>query len=152
MGHSAWRPETRPRGHRNLGRARTLRAHAQGQDESACLLGSQPQIEQVGAPALETVRDGLAAEGLTATVTRDEDGLSLTAMADGEPRFHYRLSPRERPRPVITALDAPERRRATEWRLSAHSDGVSRPRDLTGFTRQQVVADVLAHLQLWRTG
>ena len=110
------------------------------------------QIEQVGAPALETVREGLAAEGMTATVIRDEVGLSLTAAAGGGPEFHYRLSPRERPRPVVTALDAPERRRATEWRLSAHSDGVSRPRDLTGFTRQQVVADVLAHLQHWRTG
>ncbi|WP_426050672.1 BCCT family transporter [Brevundimonas sp. SL161] len=110
------------------------------------------QIDQIGAPALETVREGLAAEGLTATVTRDAGGLSLTAATGGAPAFHYRLCPRERPRPVVTSRDAPERRRATEWRLSAHSDGVTRPRDLTGFTAQQIVADVLAHLQSWRTG
>ncbi len=52
----------------------------------------------------------------------------------------------------MTALDAPERRRAMEWRLSAHSDGVARSRDVTGFTRDQIVADVLDHLHRWRTG
>ena len=50
----------------------------------------------------------------------------------------------------MTALDAPERRRAMEWRLVARSDDVTRARDVTGFTREQLVADVLEHLRRWR--
>ena len=110
------------------------------------------QIERNGLPALETVREGLAAEGLGAEVTRDDAGLSLTAPVAGGRDFHYRLTARERPRPAMTALDAPERRRAMEWRLSAQSDDVTRPRDVTGFTRDQLVADVLEHLHRWRAG
>ena len=110
------------------------------------------QIERNGLPALETVREGLAAEGLTAEVGRDDAGLWLTAPVVGGRDFHYRLTARERPRPAMTALDAPERRRAMEWRLSARSDDVTRPRDVTGFTRDQLVADVLEHLHRWRAG
>jgi choline/glycine/proline betaine transport protein len=112
----------------------------------------QRQIERNGLPALETVREGLAAEGLAAEVARDEDGVSLTAPVAGGRDFHYRLIARERPRPAMTALEAPERRRAMEWRLSARSDDVTRPRDVTGFTRDQLVADVLEHLHRWRAG
>jgi choline/glycine/proline betaine transport protein len=110
------------------------------------------QMEQTGVPALETVREGLAAEGLAATITRDAAGLSLTAAAEGGAGFHYRLDAQERPRPALTALEAPEGRRAMEWRLAARSNGVERARDLTGFTREQIVADVLDHLHRWRTG
>ncbi|MFB2351770.1 hypothetical protein, partial [Priestia megaterium] len=59
---------------------------------------------------------------------------------------------RDRPRPAMTALDASERRRAMEWRLSASSDDVRRARDVTGFTHDQIVADVLEHLHRWRLG
>lgn len=83
---------------------------------------------------------------------RDADGVSLTAPVVGGRDFHYRLTARERPRPALTALDAPERKRAMEWRLSARSDDGPRPRDVTGFTREQIVADVLEHLHRWRTG
>lgn len=38
-----------------------------------------------------------------------------------------------------------------EWRLSASSDDVARPRDITGFTQEQLVADVLGHLERWRS-
>jgi choline/glycine/proline betaine transport protein len=39
-----------------------------------------------------------------------------------------------------------------EWRLSASSDDVRRARDVTGFTHDQIVADVLDHLHRWRLG
>lgn len=111
------------------------------------------QLARIGLPALETVREALSAEGLEAAVTRDETGLSLTAStAATGPAFTYRLSARERPRPAMTALDAPERRRTMEWRLSARSDDVTGPRDVTGFTRDQIVTDVLDHLHRWRLG
>ena len=108
------------------------------------------QIDSAGGPALETMCQALAAEGLTANVARDATGLVLTASDAGRHPFHYRLVARERPRPAMTALDAPERRRAMEWRLSARSDDGSQPRDVTGFTRDQIVEDVLEHLQRWR--
>jgi choline/glycine/proline betaine transport protein len=110
------------------------------------------QLDQAGAPALETVRAALSAEGLEAEVAREATGLVLTATGQNGPTFHYRLAARERPRPAMTALDAPEKRRAMEWRLSAYSDAAGRARDLTGFTREQIVADVLEHLRLWRMG
>lgn len=94
----------------------------------------------------------VAAEGLDADSARDQARLSLTATPSGCQRFDNLLNAGERPRPAMTALDAPERRRAMEWRLSAHSDGVARSRDVTGFTRDQIVADVLDHLHRWRTG
>ena len=37
-----------------------------------------------------------------------------------------------------------------EWRMTAQTGDGTRPRDLTGFTRAQIVADVLEHLQRWR--
>lgn len=40
--------------------------------------------------------------------------------------------------------------RQNEWRMvTASSDG-KRARDITGFTREQIVSDVLEHLQRWR--
>ena len=110
------------------------------------------QIDRNALPALESVRDGLLAEGLAAEVSRDDDGVSLTVdVAEGR-AFHYRLVAVRRARPVLSALDAPEARRPMEWRLAARSDDVGRPRDVTGFTRDQIVADVLEHLQRWRRG
>lgn len=112
----------------------------------------QRQLDRVAAPALESVREGLAAEGLTTEVLRQEDEVALTASAGQGRAFHYRLIARDRPRPAMTALDASERRRAMEWRLTARSDEVPRPRDVTGFTHDQIVADVLEHLHRWRVG
>lgn len=109
------------------------------------------QIDQVGAPALETVRQGLAAEGLEAEVSREATGLSLLATSGVGTAFHYHLEARERPRPALTALEAPERHRAKEWRMTARSDDVARVRDVTGFTQTQIVNDVLDHLHRWRT-
>ncbi len=110
------------------------------------------QIERSGLPALETVRQGLILEGFKADVGRDEGGLSLTASAADGRAFHYRLTPRGRPRPGLTALETQESHRTMEWRLSARSDDVARPRDVTGFTHDQLVGDVLDHLQRWRLG
>ena len=113
----------------------------------------QRQIDRTGLPALEGVREGLEAEGLIASTTREDDSLALVAsVGEGGRVFHYRLIAHQRARPALTALDAPERRRPMEWRLMARSDDVARPRDVTGFTHEQIVDDVLHHLQAWRTG
>lgn len=107
------------------------------------------QIEQHGVPALEAVRQALESEGLTAAVERDADGAALSAPTAGEP-FAYRLTAAARPLPAYSPLDAPETRRSQEWRLLARVGHVDRARDVTGFTTEQLIADVLERLDQWR--
>ncbi|MFN3513598.1 MAG: BCCT family transporter [Phenylobacterium sp.] len=109
------------------------------------------QIERTGVPALESVRQALADQGMAAELTREDAGLRLLAQAADGRAFRYRLLARERPRPALTALDAPERRRTMEWRLSAGLEESGRPRDVTGFTRDQLIADVMDRLHVWRS-
>ena len=109
------------------------------------------QIARHGAPALEEVRAAVAAEGLeNSEVQSDDNGVWLRVEHANGRDFLYRLGARSRPLPALTALEAPEGRRALEWRLSAVTGDGMRPRDVTGFTRAQIVADVLEHLQRWR--
>ena len=110
------------------------------------------QIARAATPALERVRAELEQEGFVAEVLPTGSGLSLSAAAPNEPPFRYNLSARERARPPLTAREAPERRRTMEWRLSAHSDDAARTRDVTGFTTEQIIEDVLEHLGRWRHG
>lgn len=109
------------------------------------------QLERNAAPALVEVRDALIAEGLeNSRVEMDEGAVWLvTEHANGRD-FLYRVGMRSRPRPALTALEAPEGRRALEWRMVAQTGDGARPRDVTGFTRAQLVADVLEQLGLWR--
>jgi len=51
-----------------------------------------------------------------------------------------------RPLPAYTFLDAPEGRRSQEWRLIFRIGEGGRSRDVTGFTRSQLVGDVLGEL------
>ena len=88
-----------------------------------------------------------------AEVGRDEAAAWLT-VRHGERVFIYRLGARSRPRPVVSQRDAPVGRRLLDWRLTAQTGDGSRPYDVTGFTQNQIVADVLEKLQElgWRIG
>ncbi|MND86319.1 High-affinity choline transport protein [compost metagenome] len=109
------------------------------------------QIERQAVPALVEVRDALSNEGVDhSRVEADENGVWLVVEHANGRDFLYRIGARSRPLPALTALEAPEGRRALEWRMTAQTGDGSRPRDLTGFTRTQIVADVLDHLQRWR--
>ncbi|WP_292035155.1 MULTISPECIES: BCCT family transporter [unclassified Brevundimonas] len=109
------------------------------------------QIERQGAPALVEVRDALVEGGLeNSRVEMDENGVWLVVEHANGRDFLYRIGARSRPLPALTALEAPEARRALEWRMMAQTGDGTRARDLTGFTRAQIVADVLDHLQRWR--
>ncbi|PZN96608.1 MAG: transporter [Alphaproteobacteria bacterium] len=109
------------------------------------------QMQRHGVPALTEVREALVAEGLDQSrVEADEQAVWLVVPHAEGRDFLYRLGARSRPLPAITPLDAPEGRRAIEWRMTAQTGEGTRPRDVTGFTRQQIVADVLDHLQAWR--
>jgi len=108
------------------------------------------QIEQHGAPALESVRRALEAQGVAGIqVARDADGMVLSAPTGAFP-FAYRLAATARPLPAFTVLEAPEPRRTQEWRLLARVGPSERGRDVTGFTTDQLIADVLERLDQWR--
>jgi choline/glycine/proline betaine transport protein len=97
------------------------------------------------------VRDALVEGGLeNSRVEMDENGVWLVVEHANSRDFLYRIGARSRPLPALTALEAPEGRRALEWRMTAQTGDGTRARDLTGFTRAQIVADVLDHLQRWR--
>lgn len=109
------------------------------------------QIERQAAPALVEVRDALSNEGLDhSRVEMDENGIWLVVEHANGRDFLYRIGARSRPLPALSALEAPEGRRALEWRMTAQTGDGTRPRDLTGFSQAQIVADVLEHLQRWR--
>jgi choline/glycine/proline betaine transport protein len=108
------------------------------------------QLTRHGLPALEEVCNALSAEGVdTAEVIGETFGAALKVRHAAGRDFDYRLAATSRPLPAFSALDAPEGRRAQEWRLTAQA-GSSRRRDVTGFTREQIVSDILAQLELWR--
>ncbi|MDZ7282057.1 BCCT family transporter [Sphingomonas sanguinis] len=109
------------------------------------------QLKAQGEPALQSVLEALEAEGWTASrLDSEEDKVELTITArDGRP-FVYRLSPRSRPLPAYTALEAPERRRSLAWMLAAQTNGETGFRDLTGFSTGQIAHDMLTQLERWR--
>jgi len=107
------------------------------------------EIDRHGVPALETVRAALEAEEPDAEIGTDEAAAWLT-LRHGERTFVYRIGARSRPRPTMTARETSLGRRLLEWRLMAQTGDGARPHDITGFTHDQIVADVLEQLQRWR--
>ena len=107
------------------------------------------EIDRHGLPALETVRAALEAEEPDAEIGTDEAAAWLT-LRHGERTFVYRIGARSRPRPTMTARETSQGRRLLEWRLMAQTGDGARPHDITGFTHDQIVADVLEQLQRWR--
>jgi choline/glycine/proline betaine transport protein len=110
------------------------------------------QLARHGLPALENVRAALAAEGLEdVEVTTGQNEGVLQVKASGTRNFVYRLGSVARPLPAFSALEATEARRAMEWRLTSQV-GSGRRRDITGFTQDQIVSDLLSQLEKWRGG
>jgi choline/glycine/proline betaine transport protein len=110
------------------------------------------QIERHGLPAMEAVAAALTVEGMeTAEVVRGADGAELVVHHPGWSDFRWSLMATSRALPAFSALNAPEGRRASEWRLTGRGqDG--RRHDLTGFTRAQIEAEILDALARWRRG
>lgn len=109
------------------------------------------QIASNGVPALNSVRDALLEEGWAECRVEASEGMAtLTVVFASDRQFIYRLYARSHPLPAFTALDAPESRRSLTWTLAAQTEGDPRARDLTDFTRDQIVHDVLGQLECWR--
>ena len=112
---------------------------------------AEARLAGQGMAALASVRDALADEGVASTIGTEPDGIFLHA-AGPTANFVYRLRAIARPLPAFSPLEAPEGRRAFEWRLRASADHLC-PKsayDVTDFTEQQLVGDVLEKLALWR--
>ena len=108
------------------------------------------QIERHGRPALESVSAALGAGGLNTTeVASTPEGLALRVRPPGGEAFAYELRAVSRPLPAYSPLEAPEPRRSNEWRLVASGPGARR-QDITGYTRERIIADVLTQLERWR--
>jgi len=112
---------------------------------------AEARLAGQGMAALASVRDALADEGVASTIGTEPDGIFLHA-AGPTANFVYRLRAIARPLPAFSPLEAPEGRRAFEWRLRASADhlGPKSAYDVTDFTEQQLVGDVLEKLALWR--
>ena len=111
----------------------------------------QRQIEQQAKPALTEVHAALSANSEVAQLEEGEDGIvALTIENEKGRSFSYQVSAKSRPRPALTAAEARQNRRTLEWRMVTLSSDSRRPHDITGYTRDQIVTDVLDHLQRWR--
>jgi choline/glycine/proline betaine transport protein len=109
------------------------------------------QISTRGLPALETVCEAMLAEGWAEShVDSQDDAASLTITFAEDRIFIYRLGSRSRPLAAYTVLDAPEGRRSLTWMLTARTEGDVRDRDLTDFSSEQIVGDILTQLERWR--
>ncbi|WP_297803259.1 BCCT family transporter [uncultured Brevundimonas sp.] len=108
------------------------------------------QITQSALPALQEVHDALSANAELARLDTTDEAVSLGIDTEKGRPFHYRVTAGSRPRPALTAAEARRNRREVEWRMMVSSSDGKRPRDITGFTREQVVGDVLEHLHRWR--
>ncbi|MGW8188906.1 BCCT family transporter [Sphingomonas hankookensis] len=111
------------------------------------------QLAGNGDAALRSVHEALQKEGWAdSTIEVQDDQRTLILGAQSERAFTYRLTPRSRPLAAYTALEASEERRSKAWFLAAETNGNARYRDLTGFTAEQIAADVLTQLERWRLG
>lgn len=110
------------------------------------------QLAQAGVPALRSVCEALASEGLfSAQLVEGPDETQLMIEPQHGRPFLYRLSAEGRPLPAYTPLEASEGRRSREWRLTARVGAQGARRDLTGLSEAQIVADVVEQLQAWRS-
>ncbi|KQM31774.1 BCCT family transporter [Sphingomonas sp. Leaf10] len=111
------------------------------------------QMTGNGEAALRSVHDALQNEGWAdSRIDADGDRCALILGSDTGRSFTYRLMPRSRPLAAYTALEASEGRRSTAWFLAAQTNDEARVRDLTGFTVDQIAADILTQLERWRLG
>jgi len=110
-------------------------------------------IEQTARPALSEVRDELARRGLSAEMADGDAGQTvLTVRADGIRNFVYGVEPSSQPAMAFSAADAgrPADQRRLIWSArTVFSDG-SRGYNVMGFTKADVLADVLAQFERYQ--
>jgi choline/glycine/proline betaine transport protein len=111
----------------------------------------QRQIEERALPALRSVCETMVQEGWADSRVWNDDGTAmLTITLEAERVVTYRVGARSRPLAAFTALEASETRRSMAWALMATTDGVAGARDITGWSIDQIVGDILSQLERLR--
>ncbi|MGK2910074.1 MAG: BCCT family transporter [Sphingobium sp.] len=109
------------------------------------------QIARNALPALQTVCATMVEEGWAdSRVEHGDTDTNLTIALGAELTMVYSVGPRTRPMASYTALEASEGRRSMTWIMAATTSHAGRVRDLTGYSTDQVVADILKQLERWR--
>ncbi|UWN50425.1 High-affinity choline transport protein [Alcanivorax sp. ALC70] len=105
-------------------------------------------IEEVARPAFSDVRSALSEKGHEAVI-EGEDGeqehLSLTVDLGGEEDFSYQLWPRACAMPSFTIRA--QRSRSEYYRLEVHLREGGLGYDVMGYTREQLIEDVVDHFE-----
>ncbi|GGE51249.1 transporter [Agaricicola taiwanensis] len=111
-------------------------------------------IDRVVAPALQDVHAEFTRRGLASTYEQsEEDGSpTLTVLAENTRNFVYGVTPVRQLGIAMSAADVtgPEGRRPQSWSArTVFSDG-SRGYDVAGFTKEEILADVLAQFERYQ--
>jgi choline/glycine/proline betaine transport protein len=109
------------------------------------------QLHERAVPALRSVCETMLQEGWAdSRLEQDEDTAMLTISLGADRALVYRMAVRSRPLAAYTALEASETRRSLTWLLTAGTDGVPGTRDVTSYSTDQIMGDVLSQIEQWR--
>ncbi|MCW8126853.1 choline BCCT transporter BetT [Microbulbifer halophilus] len=105
-------------------------------------------IERTVRPAFEAVKEKLREEGYPVEIsgdTGDQLHLSLDVDLGGEVDFTYQVWPRQCSMPAFTLLA--EKSRSSYYRLEPHLREGGLTYDLMGYSREQVIGDIVDHFE-----
>lgn len=108
----------------------------------------QQFIERTARPAFEAVREELSEKGYPVSITEgsgDDLHLALDVALGEEVDFTYQIWPRQCSMPAFT-LRA-EQPRSSYYRLEPHLREGGLTYDLMGYTREQVIGDIVDHFE-----
>ncbi|MCH2558605.1 MAG: choline BCCT transporter BetT [Alcanivorax sp.] len=140
-GHLSARTSS-PRGHTNWTHRLSRAISFPGQKQVRQFL------DEVARPAFADVKSALAEKGHEAVVESgdgDQEHLSFTVNLGGEEDFSYQLWPRACAMPSFTIRA--QRSRAVYYRLEVHLREGGLGYDVMGYTREQLIEDVVDHFE-----
>ncbi|WP_299588412.1 choline BCCT transporter BetT [uncultured Microbulbifer sp.] len=106
-------------------------------------------IQRTVKPAFEAVKEKLEEEGHPVSITGDSgDKLHLALSVDlgGESAFTYQVWPKRCSMPAFTLLT--EQPHSSYYRLEPHLQEGGLTYDLMGYTREQVIGDIVDHFEV----
>lgn len=103
-------------------------------------------LRETAQPALEAVSEELRRRGMEATVGTREDRLHLTAMPGAPEEFQYGIRMRRYDMPSYSFFESEGERQSRDhyYRAEVFLEDGSQDYDVMGFTREELIQDVLA--------
>ncbi len=100
-------------------------------------------------PALEDVAEEIRGRGLDAQVVTEDDGAMLTVAHGSEDEFHYGVTMKAMNIPsfAITELEGKKAESRKVWRVEVSLREGGQRYDIMGYTKEQVIADLLAQYE-----